>query len=187
MAVLHLRPSRLAIIVPPWEFGPVLTSYRTHYRTSNSPQTAPIVGSRFSDRAHYNEFVESKTKSWVMMRRDCFGDERHTESGGPIVPGRMDLLERECANPLSITQEPSSCFWASLLFLHPLIFRWSLLLFSPLFRSSSSYTCQSFMPIFKCTSHQPFFLTLCELLWPPLPCLGVISTSKGVRVLVVRI
>ena len=69
LAVLHLRPSRLAIIVPPWEFGPVLTSYRTHYRTSNSPQTAPIVGSRFSDRAHYNEFVESKAKSWVMMRR----------------------------------------------------------------------------------------------------------------------
>ena len=69
LAVLHLRPCRLAIIVPPWEFGPVLTSYRTHHRTSNSPQTAPIVGSRFSDRAHYNEFVESKAKSWAMMRR----------------------------------------------------------------------------------------------------------------------
>ena len=69
MAVLHLRPSRLAIIVPPWEFGPALTSYRTHRRTSNFPQTAPIVGSRFLDRAHYNEFVESGAKSWAVMRR----------------------------------------------------------------------------------------------------------------------
>ena len=57
---------------------------------------------------------------------------------------------------------------------------WSLLLFIPLFRSSSSYTCQSSMPILKCTSPQPFFLTLCELLWPPSPCPGVTSTSKEV-------
>ena len=69
MAVLHLRPSRLAIIVPPWEFCLALTNYRTHRRTSNFPQTTPIVGSRFSDRAHYNEFVESGAKSWAVMRR----------------------------------------------------------------------------------------------------------------------
>ena len=69
----------------------------------------------------------------------------------------------------------------------PSHFGWSLLLFIPLFRSSSSYTCQSFIPIFKCTSPQPFFLALCELLWPPSPYPGVTSTSKGVRVLVVRI
>ena len=69
MAVLHLLPSRLAIIVPPWEFGPALTSYRTHCRTSNFPQTTPIVGSRFSNRAHYNEFVENRVKSWAVMRR----------------------------------------------------------------------------------------------------------------------
>ena len=29
----------------------------------------PIVGSRFSDRAHYNEFVESESKSWALIRR----------------------------------------------------------------------------------------------------------------------
>ena len=69
MAVLHLLPNRLAIIVPPWEFGPALTSYRTHCRTSNFPQTTPIVGSRFSNRSHYNEFVENGVKSWVVMRR----------------------------------------------------------------------------------------------------------------------
>ena len=92
---------------------------------------------------------------------------------GPLAQGR------EYANPLSITQEPPSHFWASLLFFARPIFGWSLLLFIPRFRSSSSYTCQSSMPILKCTSPQPFFLTLCELLWPPLPCPGVTSTSKG--------
>ena len=83
--------------------------------------------------------------------------------------------------PLLITQDPPSYFWAS-----P-SFGWSLLLFIPLFRSSSSYTCQSFMPILKCTSPQPFFLALCELLWPPSPYPEVTSTSKGVKVLVVCI
>ena len=37
LAILHLRPNRLAIIVSPWEFGPALTSYCTHRRTSNLP------------------------------------------------------------------------------------------------------------------------------------------------------
>ena len=69
LAVLHLRPSRLAIIISHWEFGPALKRYRTHRRTSNFSQMVPIVGSRFSDRAHYNEFVESGAKSWALMRR----------------------------------------------------------------------------------------------------------------------
>ena len=37
LTVLHLRPSRLAIIVSPWVFGPALTSYRIHRCTSNFP------------------------------------------------------------------------------------------------------------------------------------------------------
>ena len=119
----------------------------------------------------------------------CFGDERHTESSSPIVPGRRDssLEDGDAPTPLLITQEPPSCFWASLFFFFTPLFGWSLLLFIPLFRSSSSYTCQSSMPILKCTSPQPFFLAFCELLWPSLPCPKVTSTSKGVRVLVVRI
>ena len=120
----------------------------------------------------------------------CFGDERHTELGGPIIPGRKDpSLEDENAPTPSRSRRslppvfgPPSSFCAP-----PPIFRWSLLLFIPLFRSSSSYTCQSSMPILKCTSLQPFFLVLCELLWPPSPCPGVTSTLKGVKVLVVRI
>ena len=90
-------------------------------------------------------------------------------------------------------QPPLDHARASLLFLGlpPLffapLFRWFLLLFIPLFRLSSSYICQSSMPILKCTVPQPFFLAFCELLWPPSPCPGVTSTLKGVRVLVVRI
>ena len=118
----------------------------------------------------------------------CFGNERHTESSGLIVPGRRDpsLEDGNAPTPSwsrrslpPVSGPPSS-------FSHPL-FGWSLLLFIPLFRSSSPYTCQSSMPILKCTSLQPFFLVFCELLWPPLPCLRVTSTSKGVRVLVVHI
>ena len=142
-----------------------------------------IVGSRFSDRAHYNEFVESGAKSWVLMRRRLVLGMKGTQNRVAQRPREKGPLTRgqECANPLSITQESPSCFWAS-----P-SFRWSLLLFIPLFRSSSSYTCQSSIPILKCMSPQPFFLVLCELLWPPSPCPGVIFTSKGVRVLVVCI
>ena len=58
----------------------------------------------------------------------------------------------------------------------PLFVR-SLLLFIFLFRSSSSYPCQSSMLIFKCTSPQPFFLAFCERLWPPSRCPRVTSTS----------
>ena len=102
---------------------------------------------------------------------------------GPLARGR------KCANPfrshrslLPISGPP--CFWASLFLGLPLLpgpplFWWSLLLYIPLFHSSSSYTCQSSIPILKRTSHQPFFLALCELLWPPSPYPGVTSTSMG--------
>ena len=72
--------------------------------------------------------------------------------------------------PLSVTQEPPFFPQASLSFLR------SLLLYIILFCSSSSYTCQSSMPILECMSHQPLFLALCELLWPPLHCPRVTST-----------
>ena len=39
---------------------------------------------------------------------------------------------RECANPLSITQEPPSCFWASLLFLAPPLWVVSVVIYSSL-------------------------------------------------------
>ena len=143
MAVLHLRPSRLAIIVPPWEFCLALTNYRTHRRTSNFPQTTPIVGSRFSDRAHYNEFVESGAKSWAVMRRRLV-------LGMKGIQNRAAQSYQGEGTPRSRTglrQPPLDHVGVSLPFLglpplsaHP-HFGWSLLLFIPLFRSSSSYTC----------------------------------------------
>ena len=142
-----------------------------------------FLGSRFSDRVHYKEFVKSRVKSWALTRRRLvFRDERHKESGGPTSQGEGTPRSRT-----GMRQSPLDHVGASLLFFGPPLFGWSLLLFIPLFRSSSPYTCQSSMSILKCTSPQPFFLALCELLWPPLLCPGVKSTSKGVRVLIVCI
>ena len=61
------------------------------------------------------------------------------------------------------------------------LFGWLLLLFISLFRSSSSYTCQSSRPILECTSPQPFFLASCKQLWPPSRCPRVTSTSTGLE------
>ena len=148
-----------------------------------------LVGSRFSDRAHYNEFVESGDKSWAAMRRRLVLEMKGTQnraaqsSQGEGTPRSRTGM---CQPPLDHAGASPLFLGLSPLFLR-LLFGWSLLLFIPLFYSSSSYTCQSSIPILKCTSLQPFFLALCELLWPPLPCPGVTSTLKGVRVLVVRI
>ena len=67
--------------------------------------------------------------------------------------------------PLSITQEPPVSGPP--------------LLFILLFRSSSSYTCQSSILVLECTSHRPLFLALNKLLWPPSHCPRVTSTSMG--------
>ena len=82
--------------------------------------------------------------------------------------------------PNSSQTPGASLFSLGLLLLgRPPFFVRSLLLYIPLFRSSSSYTCQSSMPILECTFHRPLFLALCELLWPPSPCPGVTSTLMG--------
>ena len=94
LAVLHLRPSRLAIIVSPWEFGPALTSYRTYRRISNSPQTTPIVRSRFLDRTHYNEFVDSGAKSWALMRRRPVLGMKTTQNRAAQCPREKGPLAR---------------------------------------------------------------------------------------------
>ena len=136
------------------------------------------------NRAHYNEFVESGSKSWALMRRRLVLGMKSTQNRvaqcptekGPFTRGR------ECANPswshrslLPVSWPP--CFLASLSFLDvPPFFVRSLLLYIIFLCSSSSYTCQSSMPILECTSHRPFFLSLCELLWPPSHCPGVTST-----------
>ena len=96
--------------------------------------------------------------------------------GRPNIPGRRDPSLKDGNVPTPLGHAGASFLFLGL----PPLFGWSLLLFIPLFRSSSSYTCQSSIPILKCTSLQPFFLALCELLWPPSPCPGVTSTSKEI-------
>ena len=135
-------------------------------------------------RAHYNEFVESGSKSWALMRRRLVSGMKSTQNRAAQRPREKGPLARgqECANPsrshrslFPVSWPPS--FWASLSFLAvPPFFVRSMLLYIILLYSSSSYTCQSSMPILECTSHRPFFLALCELLWPPSHCPGVTST-----------
>ena len=72
-------------LLPIWEvlFEIQLNSLRVticrFYLTKNN-----TVGSWFLDRAQYNKFVESGSKSWALIRRWLvLGGEKHTESGGP--------------------------------------------------------------------------------------------------------
>ena len=137
------------------------------------------VGSRFSNWAHYNEFVESGFGSWVLIRRRLvLRGEKRTGSDDPRSQGER--------TPCPRTRIPSSFRipGASLLFpgppsprpLHLCEISVVIYLTPP---SSSSYTCQSSMPILECTSRRPLFLALCELPWPLSHCPGVTSTSMG--------
>ena len=134
----------------------------------------PSIGLRFSDRAPYNEFVENGSKCWGLMRWRLVLGVKNTKDWMAQRPREKGSLAwgRESPSPLA-SQESLSFSLAS----PPL--GWSLLLYIPLFRSSSSYICQSSMPILECTSHRPLFLALCELLWPPTHCPGVTFTSMG--------
>ena len=136
------------------------------------------MGSRYSDRAHYNKFVENGSGSWALIRRRLV-------LRGKNVQDRTAQRSQGERNPRSRTRIPnSSCIpRAFLLFLGPFLFSSppfsvrSPLSYILLPHSSSSYTCRSSIPILECTSHRPLFLALCELLWPSSRCLGVTSTS----------
>ena len=72
-----------------------------------------IVGSQFSDRAHYNEFVESGAKSWAVMRRRLVLGMKGTHN-------RAAQSSQEEGTPRSRTgmrQPPLDHAGASLLFL----------------------------------------------------------------------
>ena len=133
------------------------------------------VGSRFSDRAHYNEFVESGSKSWALIRRRLVSRVKNTQNWAAQRPKEKGPLTRGRESPtlLGHTGVSFLSLGLPLLLSRPPYFGWSLLLYIPLFRSSSSYTCQSSMLILKCTSHRTFFLALCKLLWPPCPVQGL--------------
>ena len=82
------------------------------------PQTTPIIGSRFSNQAHYNEFVESGSKSWALMRRWLVLGVKNTQNRAAQCPKEKGPLARgrESPTPLA-SQEPLSFFWASFFFL----------------------------------------------------------------------
>ena len=140
------------------------------------------MGSRFSDRAHYNKFVENGSGSWALIRRRLV-------LRGKNVQDRTTQRSQGKGNLRPRTRIPNSFRIprASLLFLGPFLFSpppffvRSPLSYLLLLHSSSSYTCRSSMPILECTSHRPLFLALCELLWPLSRCLGVTSTSTGLE------
>ena len=106
-----------------------------------------------------------------------FGGEKYTEPNGPTSQG--ERAPRPKTGTPNSSRIPRASLLSMGLLASPLCFGWSLLLYTPLFRSSSSYTCQSSMSILERMSHRPLFLTPCELLWPPPHCPGVTSTSTG--------
>ena len=141
------------------------------------------VGSRFSDRAHYNEFVESGAKSWVLMRRRLVLGMKGTQNQAAQHPSEKGPLShgREYANPSRSRRSlpPIS---------GPLLLLGSLSCY--LFLSSVhppptlvSHPCLS-------SSARPFshsFWHSVSCCGPPSPCPRVASTSKGVRVLIMCI
>ena len=74
----------------------------------------PYVGSRFSDWAHYNEFVENGSKSWALMRRRRLVLEvKNTQNRMAQRPKEKGHLARGRELPTPLTsQEPFSFLWA---------------------------------------------------------------------------
>ena len=128
LAVLLLWPSKLAIIVSPWKFGPTLTSYRTSNFPTDDANCRVTVFGPSPLQWICKEWVQKLGSNEAMA---CFGGEKHTKLGGPTSQGE--------GTPRSRTGIPNS---------------------------SQSHR-----------NHRPFFLALCELLWPPSPYPGVTSTS----------
>ena len=95
-----------------------------------------IVGSRFSDRAHYNEFVESGSKSWALMRQWLVLGVKNTQNRAAQRPREKGPLARGRESPTPLApQEPLSFLWASLFFLAvppPLLWVISVVIYSSL-------------------------------------------------------
>ena len=73
----------------------------------------PIVRSRFSDWAHYNEFVENGSKNWALMRQRLVLGVKNTQNRTAQrlkEKGRL-ARGRELPTPLT-SQEPLSFLWA---------------------------------------------------------------------------
>ena len=75
------------------------------------------LGSRFLDRAYYNEFVENGSKSWALMRRRLVSGVKNTQNRTAQCPKKKGPFARGRELPtLLASQEPPSFLWAFLLF-----------------------------------------------------------------------
>ena len=72
-----------------------------------------FVGSRFSGRAHYNEFLESRSKSWALMGRRLVLGVKNALHQTALCPKEKGSLTQECELPTPLaSQEPLSFLWA---------------------------------------------------------------------------
>ena len=102
--------------------------YKGNKLSSNIHTYIHTVGSRFSDRAHYNEFVESGAKSWAVMRRRLVLGMKGTKN-------RVAQSSQGEGTPRSRTgmrQPPLDHAGASLLFLRPPFWVVSIVIYSSL-------------------------------------------------------
>ena len=58
-----------------------------------------LVGSRFSDRAQYNEFIESGSKSWALIRRRLVLGVKNTQNRAAQRPREKGPLTRGRESP----------------------------------------------------------------------------------------
>ena len=90
-----------------WPYLNKLSHSSSHKQLSH--QTAPIVGSRFSDQAHYNEFVDSGSKSWALIRRQLVLGVKNTQNRATQRPREKGPLARGWESPNS-SRTPGSSF-----------------------------------------------------------------------------
>ena len=175
LAVLLLWPDRLANIISPREFGPTLTSYRTHRCTNNFP----------TDGANCRVVVLGSgplqwiCREWVWKLGSDKATTRFVGGGGTYRIGRprglreKGPLARGLGSPTPLASLPSLCEISIVIYPTP-----------PFIFSLHLSVIHVYIWV-----HVPSatFLALCELLWLPSHCPGVTSTSIGFRGLTVGI
>ena len=135
------------------------------------------VGSRFLNRAHYNEFgKEMGPKVELWWGDDLFWGWKIHRTGRPNVPRRKGASPEDGNSQLLSHPRSLSPFYVP----SRLLLLWVIsVVIYPSLPFILLLICQSSMPILECTFHRPLFLALCELLWPPPHCPGVTSISMG--------
>ena len=168
-----------------------------------------IVGSRFSDQTHYNEFVESGFKSWVLMRRRLVLEVKNTQNRAAQRPKEKGPFSRGQESPTPLAPQKSlSFFWVSFFFLAIpppsncsaavkfACWHWYCLSFFSLWDLCCYISFSSIHPPPTLVNHSRLFSSARPIdhsFWRSVSCCGPISLSRshihinGVRVLVAGI